>query len=226
MSTWTAPVTWVAAAVTAASMNTEIRDHLNFLKGSLDLITNSTTADVGTTTYLGIVGANTAANAYIARVTGDAFQRLVIDATGSMLWGSGAVVGDTNLYRNGVSELRTDDLFISAGFTTYVGTHVLRRYALAADAQPTFSIENANGEHRWGLGGSTVFDTNLYRFAANVLTTDDQFSAGGGLTTKTKAGVPSDVDVQLATDGTIVLDTTNHRLYVRSGAVWKYAALV
>lgn len=158
-------------------------------------------------------------------MTGDAFQRLVVNAEGSMLWGSGAVVGDTNLYRNTASELRTDDLFISSGYSTYAGNHVLRRYALAADAQPTFSIENTNGEHRWGLGGSTVFDTNLFRFAANVLATDDQFSAGGGLTTKTKTGVPSDVDVSLATDGSIVLDTTNSRLYVRSAGVWKFAAL-
>ena len=80
-----------------------------------------------------------------------------------------------------------------------------------------------------GKLASTVYfgnaDTNLYRSAANVLKTDDQFHAVGGITTMTKAGAPSDADTTLDADGTIVLDTTNHRLYVRSGAAWKYAAL-
>jgi hypothetical protein len=41
----------------------------------------------------------------------------------------------------------------------------------------------------------------------------------------TKAGTPSDSDVELAVDGTIVIDTANHRIYVRSGGTWKSAAL-
>ena len=43
----------------------------------------------------------------------------------------------------------------------------------------------------------------------------------------TKAGVPTDADVLGggAADGMVILDTTNHRLYVRSGGVWKYAGL-
>ena len=47
-----------------------------------------------------------------------------------------------------------------------------------------------------------------------------------GLAGRTKAGIPSDADWTVAPpDGTQVLDTTNHRLYTRSGGVWKYAAL-
>ena len=35
MSTWTTPITWAASStVTAAQMNTEIRDHANWLKGA------------------------------------------------------------------------------------------------------------------------------------------------------------------------------------------------
>lgn len=43
---------------------------------------------------------------------------------------------------------------------------------------------------------------------------------------KTKNGVPSDADfASTPADGTEVVDTLNHRLYVRSGGVWKYTAL-
>jgi hypothetical protein len=41
-------------------------------------------------------------------VTGDTQLRLSIDASGKHLWGSGSVVGDTNLYRSAVSTLKTD----------------------------------------------------------------------------------------------------------------------
>lgn len=48
----------------------------------------------------------------------------------------------------------------------------------------------------------------------------------GGLNLQTKAGVPSDADVSgAAADGDVVLDTTNHRLYVRSGGTWRRASL-
>lgn len=42
---------------------------------------------------------------------------------------------------------------------------------------------------------------------------------------KTKAGAPSDSDVTNPQDGMLLLDTTNHRLYVRDGGAWKYASL-
>ena len=41
----------------------------------------------------------------------------------------------------------------------------------------------------------------------------------------TKAGAITDADVPYAKDGAMGLDTTNHRLYVRDGGVWKYASL-
>lgn len=48
----------------------------------------------------------------------------------------------------------------------------------------------------------------------------------GGLATKTKAGVPVDGDWGVAPpDGTIVGDTTNGRIYMRVGGVWKFATL-
>lgn len=40
-----------------------------------------------------------------------------------------------------------------------------------------------------------------------------------------KAGVPTDADFANPVSGLIVIDTTDNRLYVRSGSAWKYAAL-
>ena len=43
-----------------------------------------------------------------------------------------------------------------------------------------------------------------------------------------KAGAPGDADFPgggAPLNGTLALDTTNHRLYVRDGGSWKYAAL-
>lgn len=49
-----------------------------------------------------------------------------------------------------------------------------------------------------------------------------------GVVTLTKAGIPTDADFRTTPDnGTMVVDTTNSRLYVRvAAATWKYAALV
>lgn len=40
-----------------------------------------------------------------------------------------------------------------------------------------------------------------------------------------KAGVPSDDDFAETVDGIMVIDTTNHRIYVRDDGVWRYAEL-
>ncbi len=49
-------------------------------------------------------------------------------------------------------------------------------------------------------------------------------SAGDGLTTKTKAGTPADTDfIATPVDGTLVVDTTSNKLWLRSGAVWQQA---
>lgn len=69
------------------------------------------------------------------------------------------------------------------------------------------------------------FDTSLSRSAAGVIETTSQIKATGALTTKVKAGAPDDTDITSDSDGTMILDTTNHRLYVRDGGTWRYATL-
>lgn len=109
-------------------------------------------------------------------------------------------------------------------FVNVAGTVMYENKLLTGDAWPSVRM-TGDGKIQWGAGGASALDANLYRSAADVLKTDDQLHAVGGVTTMTKAGVPSDSDTALDADGTMVLDTTNHRLYVRSGGVWKYAAL-
>jgi hypothetical protein len=107
VSTWTAPITWVNGAVTAATMNAEIRDHANFLKGSLDLITASTTADTGVTTYIDIRRTTNTDPAFRSGVSGAANPELQIDRNGRHQWGpGGASALDLFLERSSGTVLR------------------------------------------------------------------------------------------------------------------------
>ena len=105
MSTWTTPATWANGAVTASQMNTEIRDHLNFLKGALDLLTGTTTADTGTAMLLQLIRATAAADILNGKVSGDANPRVAIDADGAIHWGPGSAASDTDLSRTASNEL-------------------------------------------------------------------------------------------------------------------------
>lgn len=109
----------------------------------------------------------------------------------------------------------------------------------------TLPASPANGQVVVISDGSGTADTNAVTIARNGKTIDD---AAADLTLnvergcyvlvydgvgnwevwarpepkcRTTAGAPS----HTAPDGTMHLDTTNHRLYVRSGGVWKYTAL-
>lgn len=53
-------------------------------------------------------------------VNGDSQSRLTIDAGGKLLWGSGSLVGDVNLYRHAADTLKTDDTLVVADL--YIGS--------------------------------------------------------------------------------------------------------
>lgn len=105
MAAWVAPITWTNGAVTASQMNAEVRDHATWLKGALDVVTNSTTADSGTSTYLSITRA-TATTAFRSLVTGDSVNRFTIDAAGALSWGSGSGAVDATLERIAAATLQ------------------------------------------------------------------------------------------------------------------------
>jgi hypothetical protein len=93
---------------------------------------------------------------------------------------------------------------------------------------PSVKITNRNGTTvgKIELGsGAAAPDVELYREQANVLKTRDQFVTTRAITIMAKAGAPSDSDVDLPLDGTMVIDTTTHRIYVRSGGTWRSVPL-
>lgn len=63
--------------------------------------------------YFVVVGAAANSIGLNLQVSGDNNARTLVDATGTILWGGGTFGGDTNLYRSGVSQLKTDNTFIA-----------------------------------------------------------------------------------------------------------------
>ena len=73
----------------------------------------------------------------------------------------------------------------------------------------------AGGRLSWS-DGTGVYDTNLYRDSANVLTTDDVLKASAGVVTMTVNAVPT----ANLPDGALAIDTLNDAFYFRSGGAW------
>lgn len=92
----------------------------------------------------------------------------------------------------------------------------------------TVSLDGGTGSSPTATALGTAFDTNLYRSAANVLKTDDQFAATDGITTlyATTATI-SDANFAVAPpNGTIAIIRTAGTNYigVKGGGVWTTVA--
>jgi hypothetical protein len=133
LSSWTSPITFTSSTLTAAQINTEVRDHLNFLKGALDLLTGSTTADTGTTMNLKILRAASTDSALQTSQSGDATNRYLMAASGKMEWGDGTATRDTFLYRSAASVLTTDTFF-EVGTSITMGSGVVFLEEITAPA--------------------------------------------------------------------------------------------
>lgn len=97
--------------------------------------------------------------------------------------------------------------------------------AAQADANPRFAIR-ADGQIEWGAGGASATDVVMARVAANQLQIGQQLLVVDGVATKVKAGTISDADFAVAPpNGTIAIDSSTPRLYVRYGGSWHFAAL-
>jgi len=68
---------------------------------------------------------------------------------------------------------------VPADTVVTAATRILSSKLLSADANPAFRIMG-DGKHEWGAGGSNPLDVNLYRYAADVLRTDDALYFNGG----------------------------------------------
>src|SRR5262249_14967519 len=109
------------------------------------------------------------ANGYVGL---DASGNIALAAAAKVVW-----AGDTNLYRAAADTLQTDDLFVGQSSSSNDARLATK---LTADTGYRWFVR-ADGNMYWG-NGAGVYDTNLYRSAANTLTTDGKIEAGKGLT--------------------------------------------
>ena len=177
---------------------------------------------------------------------GEANPRLQIGTSGQLEWGDGTDPIDTNLARTGVAHLAMASgifqadllwansavlLLADAKLDATAGSGGATNVIIAAKSTDAFARYkmDRSGKMQWANGSDDIAVTasNLYRPQVAVLKSDGRFQADDGLTTKIKAGIPTDGDfLNTPSDGTMVLDTANERLYVRTLGAWKYSALV
>lgn len=222
-------MTWTVSMVpTAAQMNAEIRDHLVWLKAALDLITGATAADSGTGTKLRITRPTANDTSFDMLVTGDTLARGAFDAAGAWYLGSGASGADLKFARISAAQL----MLSSAGqalntrltVSSPVGNNASFGLYITGDATPRILMDvDSTGMSRITFGGDgTTRDIDLYRGGAGELKTSDRFYGADGLTTKVVAGAVGDGSfATVPPSGTIAIDTTNSRIYVRVGTTWK-----
>lgn len=159
---------------------------------------------------------------------------------GQLGWGPGTTTVDTTLGRSSVGVLTlTGGLILSGDLTlsgsasngliarsaTGVGTNVLSARA-AADTVDRFQIGN-NGFTQWGAG-SGARDVALKRSNAGELSVrnvGDTAMATLLAAVKVKAGAPTDADYSGPVDGLVVVDTTNSKIWARTGGAWKGVAI-
>lgn len=94
-----------------------------------------------------------------ARINGDNYARVRIDAGGRLTWSSGSATGDTNLYRLSANTLYTDDAFQAAlGLitltTTGAPTASLSDGALAVDTTNNKFYFRSNSQWQEVSGGN------------------------------------------------------------------------
>jgi len=135
----------------------------------------------------------TAANVRQTRVVGDTTYRYTLLADGKIQWGpGGASSQDTNLYRGGVDDLRTDDTLSVRGDTAAAARNIdlyepaatagYHRTLVAGDtlSRIRMGVDSSGvGRVEAGPGGSTSPDVNLYRSAADTWSTDDHVRVRG-----------------------------------------------
>ena len=183
-------------------------------------------------TYDATASAFVAANPGLIRFNG---TRLELDQSNSV---GGLVIGGVTLdYNHSSFRLQVSGQSVSLSETTYFlkdavisginkkidfqGSNAAtnQNIRFIAGSQPTFAIQH-DGKLLWG-DGTAVVDCQIARESADLISTPDRFKALDGVTTKIKAGVPTDGDfAQTPEDGTLVVDTTNSKIYVRIGGSW------
>jgi len=185
---WTTPVTWANGAVTAASFNEQIRDNETYLKAALDLITNSTTADSGTATYISVTRADIGSDVthFRALMSGDTQPRWMVyfddsDGLVRMAWGAGgASAVDTFLQRASAAVLQLTGGTSLDNIQTATNTSFFRGY-VTTDANPRIRmfVQTAGGGSLDVGDGTTASLGRFYYDVTNTRTALTSTAASG-----------------------------------------------
>lgn len=87
-----------------------------------ELVTTGSGVTFTGTNLVNLSGTASGTDKLAALVTGDAFDRFRLSATGRQEWGSGLGARDTNLYRSAADTLKTDDSFVVGTDLTATGS--------------------------------------------------------------------------------------------------------
>lgn len=119
-------------------------------------------------------GSSSGASVEFIKVSGDANPRLTVGADGTFSWGPGNAVADITLSRTSGASLSNSSNYQSQRTATTLAAYTA---LLSGDTFNRFQTY-ADGKMEWGPG-NVARDTNLYRSAANTLSTDDTLSCAG-----------------------------------------------
>lgn len=120
---------------------------------------------IGTTATTQVLG---------ARDDGDSDDRLTMDASGKIGWGSGSGAADVNLYRLGANRLGLEDAELEV-IRDAAGNDAINAY-VTGDSASRYLV-NADGSTEWGPGSGSR-DVRLQRTGAGEMTLDN--NQGGG----------------------------------------------
>lgn len=143
---------------------------------------DSTAASVG---VLGTVEANlfrvgragSASTAMAVKTDADGSDRLTVRADGMLSWGSGSAGADTNLFRNGANQLRTNDSFQADGNLVTLGSIVARNLKCGTAVTPAAGTTGGTTQVNvtFPAMASTPFAVCVPDTAANPLNTNIQW---------------------------------------------------
>ena len=130
-----------------------------------------------------------------ARIAGDTYPRIRIDAGGRITWSTGALAGDTKLYRSDSQTLLTEGyLSASAGIITR-----------AMSGSPTFSAPD----------GTIIVDTSSNALYIRSNSEWVQSAGAGGANVTVSASAPSEPAV-----GDLWFDSTDATTYIYYDSFW------
>jgi hypothetical protein len=115
---------------------------------------------------------------------------IALGATDQIVW-----AGDTNLYRGGPNQLKTDDALTVVGALTAQASATVSGGVNLPTGGMTITASGTTGAVTW------AGDTNIYRSGANALATDDALAVAGNLST---AGTLTATGTLTAAGGTVV----------------------